>query len=263
MRIGMTFMDTMRSGFAANDFSAQHSMFADHVEWDWSGGVSGSGTRDDYYETLGVTWQPLVSSFLPSNLMVVTDTARGVIAVPHELVINIDGRGNAPACLFRGRNVFELHVDEAHQITRFSGLWDPNDVDMNHCIQEASKSDIVKTCTDAYLNFQSKGEYGIPLSEYWTEDAIFEPAFPVDGLVRQVGSNAILAQLRDIDQYPGLAGFAVDPYRFDRVGNRVYVSEHVSTDRAGTFDGIAVHTFNSDGECVHTTTYHDYKEPCI
>jgi hypothetical protein len=255
-QIGTAFMDTLRSGFAADDFSTQHPMFADHVDWDWSGGVVGSGTRDDYYDTLATTWQPLVSSFQPSNVMVVTDTERGIISLPHELVINIDGRGNAPTCLFAGANVFELHVGRDHKITQFRGLWDSNNVDMNRCIHEASKPDIVRTCAGAYLNFQTKGEHGIPLSEYWTEDAIFDPKFPVEGLTRQVGREAILAQLRDMDEHPGLAGFAVDPYRFDRVGDRVYVAERITTNRGGTFNGLAVHTFNSGGECVDTTTYH-------
>lgn len=256
-RIGTSFMDTLQSGFASNDFSAQYAMFADHVDWDWSGGVVGSGSRQDYYDTLARTWQPLVSSFQPSDLMIVTDTDQGIIALPHELVINIDGRGRSPTCLFRGKNLFEIHVDDDHKITRFRGLWDPNDADMNRCIHEASKPDIVQTCTDAYLNFQTKGEYGIPLSEYWAEDAVFEPSFPVDGLTRQVGREAILAQLRDVDRHAGLAGFSVEPYRFDRVGNRVYVLEHITTNRAGTFDGLAIHTFNSGGECVRTVTYHD------
>jgi hypothetical protein len=258
--IGSEFMDSLAHGFKKNDFSDQHNMFADEVSWEWSGGVTGSGSRQDYYDVLANTWQPLVSSFQPSNTLFVVDTERGIISIPHELVINIDGRGNGPTCLFHGKNVFELHVNADKEIVTFRGLWDSEDQDMNRCIASASGPNLVDICSNAYLNFQSKGEYGTPLNEFWSEDAILDPKFPVQGWTRQDGREAILNQINHLNDYSGLAGFSVEPYNFERIGNRVFAFEHITTDRGASFDGLAIHTFNDGGECVRTDTYHDSAE---
>jgi hypothetical protein len=258
--IGKTFMRTLQHGFEADDFSAQYLLFADDVSWDWSGGESGSGTRQDFFDTLARTWQPLLSSFDPTNVMYVTDTARGIVSIPHELVINVDGRGNGPTCLFRGKNVFEIHLNTDHKITAFNGVWDPNDPALNACIGSASGPDLVSICRNAYLNYQTGGEDGLPLDEYWTSDAVLRPMFPVPGWTEQVGRANILDQIRNLDDYPALEGFSVTPYAFERLGNKVYAYEHVTTSAGASFDGLAVHTFNGGGECVRTETYHDSAE---
>ena len=255
--LGSTFMDTLSTGFASNDFSAQRDLFADDVTWEWSGGVEGSGSRDEYFDTLAHTWQPLVSRFEPANVMVVVDTARGIVSIPHEALLDIDGRGCGGTCLFRGKNIFELRVNRAHQIVEFRGLWDPADAAMNACIAGASGPNLVQICASAYVNFRTGGADGLPLAEFWAADAVLDPKFPVDGWARQEGREAILKQISELGNHPGLVGFSVNPEEFVRIGNRVYVHERVATDAGGAFDGLAVHTFNAHGECTRTDTYHD------
>ena len=73
-------------------------------------------------------WQVVVSNFIPSNIYVVTDTVRGIIAVTFDVVLVMDGRGLVPitpACTFEGTNLFEFHVNAEKKVTHFRGVWDP------------------------------------------------------------------------------------------------------------------------------------------
>ena len=55
----------------------------------------------------------------------------------------------------------------------------------------------------------------------------------------------------------GAAGFFTDkPTKFKRVGDSVYVYEDVPTAMGRTMKGLAIHTFDDQGKCVHTAPYH-------
>ena len=111
-------------------------MLADSMEWEWSGGVKGKGSKEDYYAVMAGSWQAVVSSFHASNIFPIVDTTTGTIAVPHEILININGRGNGPDCFFQGRNIFTFTVFS--KVASFRGLWDPNNAEMNKCLASAT-----------------------------------------------------------------------------------------------------------------------------
>ena len=108
-------------------------MMADDIAWDWSGDVKGSGPNEDFYGVMAGSWQAVVSQFMPSNVFVVTDSAKGIIIIAFEIALVMDGRGAVPITAeqcFQGKNIFELHVNAEHKITMFRGLWDPNNAKM-------------------------------------------------------------------------------------------------------------------------------------
>merc|ERR1719473_671093 len=115
---------------------------AETVEWEWSGEVSGSGTQAEYYKVLEGSWQAVVSEFLPSNVFPVVDTAKGEIAIAFELYLNINGRGKGPECFWHGRDIFTITVNDDRKITRFEGIWDPLDAEMNACLGSAMGKDL-------------------------------------------------------------------------------------------------------------------------
>merc|ERR1719263_482372 len=115
-------------------------MFANQVSWDWSGGVKGTGTKDEFYGVLENSWQMIVSDMIPSNAFTGVDTDQSKIVVTFEFVANMDGRGNGPMCLFHGRNMFSLDIDANNKITNFVGLWDHNDPKMAACLATAMPS---------------------------------------------------------------------------------------------------------------------------
>jgi len=60
-------MANMNKCFAANDFSSNRAFMAEEMEWEWSGGVSGKGSKEDYFKVLEGSWGALVSQFLPGT----------------------------------------------------------------------------------------------------------------------------------------------------------------------------------------------------
>lgn len=126
-------------------------------------------------------------------------------------------------------------------------------------------ANIAEICEQAYLAFRTDGKEGLPLDQYWHEDAVMTPMFEVAGWKAVKGREAILQQLANTKNFPGLKGFQVMPTKFDVVGNAVYVHEDVKTDHAGSFKGLAIHEFDTNGKCVKVTPIHDsfkmtYKE---
>merc|ERR1719271_2183877 len=106
------------------------------MAWDWSGGVAGKGTRDDFFEVLGATWQKMVSNFEPTNIATVVDTQAGKIYTTFTIELLLDGHGAVPAkdSIFSGRNFFEFDVDKDGKINYFKGRWDSNGPSLNKMI---------------------------------------------------------------------------------------------------------------------------------
>jgi len=143
LAIGAAYIASLKKCFSANDFSSQHEMMADRVSWDWSGGVSGEGSMTEYYDVLAGSWQAVVSHFCPTNMSYVVDGEQGIICISFEIVLIIDGRGAVPITkeqVFTGRNLFELHVNAEKKITKFRGLWDPQDSDLGVAMGNVMKA---------------------------------------------------------------------------------------------------------------------------
>ena len=57
--------------FLDNKWEPSRKLYADTVSWDWSGGVTGKGTWDDFVQVLSGSWGAVVSQFRPSNVYTV------------------------------------------------------------------------------------------------------------------------------------------------------------------------------------------------
>merc|ERR1712100_897613 len=125
------YLSDLKRGFATNDFSFQHAKVSDTIEWNWSGGVAGKGTKQEYFSVLQNSWQAVVSHFHASNIFPVVDAAKNEISITFEILLNINGRGNGPDCWFVGRNMFSIGLDENKKINKFIGRWNPNDESLN------------------------------------------------------------------------------------------------------------------------------------
>lgn len=121
---------------------------------------------------------------------------------------------------------------------------------------EEGGPDLVQMASDAYVNFRTNGEQGMPLQYYFSPDATFTPMNAVAGWQPQQGFENIMSQFANVSMYAGIAGFSVTPYDYIRAGNKVFVFEDITTDQGGAMKGVAVHTFNDMGKCVNVSPYH-------
>jgi hypothetical protein len=90
------FLASLKNCFAANDMTEHRTFMADAMEWDWSGGIKGAGTKDEFFAVLGGSWQMVVSQFLPTNSYVVTDGEKGIVICTFDIVLIMDGHGKVP-----------------------------------------------------------------------------------------------------------------------------------------------------------------------
>jgi len=246
-------------------------MLAKSMKWQLSGSrVSGMGTKEDFYEALAGSWQPVVSDLLSKNIFTVVDTEQGIIGVAHELMLDVDGRGNGPTCIVRGKNIYTITVDKDHKINSFSSIWDPNDARLKECLKSAHGPNLVKICNATYLNFRTHGKEGSALTEFWAPDATVEVEVPDETTGMQAvsghdnimqafggGGGEVTGKVQGELPAGGAAGFFTDkPTKFKRVGDSVYVYEDVPTAMGHTMKGLAIHTFDDQGKCVHTAPYH-------
>ncbi|KAH8095887.1 amino acid transmembrane transporter [Aureococcus anophagefferens] len=124
--------ETMASGSMAK---MAKKYFAPTIEWDWSGPQTGSGSPDDLVKEFAATWGSMVSVFHPSDPFVVLDSVAKKVAVAFSLVINVDGAGKAPACLITNNPIlFTFTFDDKGKVTKWDGLWDPNDPSLVGCV---------------------------------------------------------------------------------------------------------------------------------
>lgn len=136
MKLMKEFMDSTEKCFDKHDFSPEDAMgdlFADEVEWVFSGDMKGKGSKADYFETLKKSWGALVSKFDYNVRGATVDTVAGKIYVTFDVFLVINGHGAVPmedSLFFGGHNIFELTVDKDHKITKWEGHWNPVDPDL-------------------------------------------------------------------------------------------------------------------------------------
>ena len=132
--------ETMASGSMAK---MAKKYFAPTIEWDWSGPQTGSGSPDDLVKEFAATWGSMVSVFHPSDPFVVLDSVAKKVAVAFSLVINVDGAGKAPACLITNIPIlFTFTFDDKGKVTKWDGLWDPNDPSLVGCVTKLSSAEL-------------------------------------------------------------------------------------------------------------------------
>ena len=59
------YLATLHECFQANDMTKNKALHADTVKWDWSGDISGEGTKEEFFTVLANSWQLVCSQFLP------------------------------------------------------------------------------------------------------------------------------------------------------------------------------------------------------
>ena len=91
----------------------------------------------------GATWGSMVSVFHPSDPFVVLDSVAKKVAIAFSLVINVDGAGKAPACLITNNPIlFTFTFDDKGKVTKWDGLWDPNDPSLVGCVTKLSSAEL-------------------------------------------------------------------------------------------------------------------------
>jgi len=109
--------------------------FADKISWEWSGPQTGEGAPADLVKEFDSTWGSMVGSFSPGPPTVVLDTVAKQIMMVFPLVIDINGSGKAPTCLVKNTPVaFTLTLDDNLKVTKWDGIWDPNQASVVACM---------------------------------------------------------------------------------------------------------------------------------
>merc|ERR1719181_81133 len=96
--IGNKIMTSMTSTVSSGSMQAMaDDMFADEMEWMWSGPQVGKGTKEDLVKEFAGSWGAMVSAFSPGlQPYIVVDTGAKKISVAGDVTINIDGHSLAP-----------------------------------------------------------------------------------------------------------------------------------------------------------------------
>ena len=121
-------------------------LFADEIEWVWSGPQEGKGKKEAFVAEFANTWGAIVSAFLPASLVhTVTDPVAKKISFISDVTINLNGKGKVPDCYVTLPTLWVLTVNEELKVTRWEGMWDPADPTMVACmgkVQAAIKEDL-------------------------------------------------------------------------------------------------------------------------
>jgi len=117
---------------------------------------------------------------------------------------------------------------------------------------------VVKRITEGYKAF---GEGDVEhLANYFTEDCLMTPMFPVAGWkpVKNFGPMMEQFGAMQTDANPGVQDFKPVPYLVEvsRCGKKAFVHEEITT-KQSSFRGMAVHHYNDEGKCFKVEPYHD------
>lgn len=133
--IATKMLSTMSNTLETGSMAAQaDEMFAEELEWNWSGPQTGKGPKADLVKEMDAGWARTVSAFLTSSPFVVTDTKASKISVAFDLYVNADGRGKVPNCYVNVPCVWTFHVNGAKKVVRWDALWDNEDPQMLNCV---------------------------------------------------------------------------------------------------------------------------------
>jgi hypothetical protein len=135
MKFMKKFMDGIGECFDKGDWSPEGpigDMFADELEWVFSGDMEGKGSGADYLETLKNSWGALVSKTDYTVRGATVDTVAGTIYFTHEVFLLIDGHGAVKTkdSMFFGRNFYAITLDKDHKITKWEAHWNSVDPDL-------------------------------------------------------------------------------------------------------------------------------------
>jgi hypothetical protein len=113
-------------------------MMADKVEWDWSGGIKGSGTPDLLFtgpsSAFGGFWGQLLSDLVPLNIFTSVDPGHGEIFISFDTVMVIPKskqtivqkafrETHSEKMILNKRIMFELVVDNDRKIKYWKARW--------------------------------------------------------------------------------------------------------------------------------------------
>lgn len=134
------FLKEFENQIAINDMGPMsEKMFADEIEWDWTGPQNGKGTKEELVAEFANTWGALVSSFMPGyySSHVVVDPEAGVVAINFDTTINLNLHGKMEDCYVSAPCAIQLKLNEDNKIFYWQFLWDSTDETMLDCQAKA------------------------------------------------------------------------------------------------------------------------------
>ena len=112
-------------------------MFADTIEWDWTGPQKGKGTKEALVKEFADTWGSMVSSFTPGDVIITVDPDASLVAVSLYITININLHGKVANCYPTITGNVQLKLDGENRITYWQFLWDNQDPKLVSCVGKA------------------------------------------------------------------------------------------------------------------------------
>jgi len=101
------------------------------VEWDWSGGIAGKGSLNDYKKVLEGSWGAITSAFHYYNIHAAFDPQRRIAVFTATVDLNINAKGAAADCwgntAIKTPVSWTLKMNEDLKITYFGGTWNPDE----------------------------------------------------------------------------------------------------------------------------------------
>ena len=92
-------------------------MFADTIEWDWTGPQKGKGTKEALVKEMADTWGSMVSSFTPGDVIITVDPDASLVAVSLYITININLHGKVANCYPTITGNVQLKLDGENRVT--------------------------------------------------------------------------------------------------------------------------------------------------
>ena len=144
--IGSKLLTSMTNTLASGSMQKMaDDMFADEIEWIWSGPQVGKGSKEDLVKEFAGSWGAMVSAFNPTHHpYIVVDTGAKKVSVAFDVTITIDGHSLAP-CYNTLSSIFTLTVNDEGKVTVWEGMWDSGDVQTAHCmglVMASKKADL-------------------------------------------------------------------------------------------------------------------------
>lgn len=136
----MSFLTEFSNQISINDMTPMsEKMFADEIEWNWTGPQTGKGKKEELVEEFSMTWGSLVSSFMPGydSANIAVDPDARIVSIGFDTTINVDVHGKVDPCYAYNPCSIQLHLNDANKVFYWQFLWDSTDPVMNDCLDKA------------------------------------------------------------------------------------------------------------------------------
>ena len=125
---GKAYAEKMMTGFAAGFSKNDHAetvgnLVAETLEWDWSDGTKGTGSKATLFDIFSKSWGFLCDTFIQINPHIVVDTDYSVITVAGPVVVNLTGGLPDESNIVRNDIEMVFHLNQDKKCVKWVGIW--------------------------------------------------------------------------------------------------------------------------------------------